>query len=60
MMLGYFNESPYAKKNGLLGEESMLSHFRHRQALELTICKEVFSDRYRVLKSKYYKDEEIH
>ncbi len=59
LMLGYFDESPYAKKNGLSGEEAMLSHFRHRQELELTICKEVFPDRYAVLKSKNYKDGDI-
>lgn len=38
MMLRYFNESPYAKENGLSGEEAMLSHFRYRQELEITIC----------------------
>lgn len=59
LMLGYFNESPYAKKNGLSGEEEMFSHFRHRQELEISICKEVFPDRYTVLKSKKYKDEDI-
>ncbi|MCR4655216.1 MAG: hypothetical protein K5770_03180, partial [Lachnospiraceae bacterium] len=59
MMLGYFNESPYARKNGLSGVEAMLSHFRHRQELEMSICKEVFPGRYTVLKSKKYKDEDI-
>ncbi len=59
LMLGFFNESPYAKKNGLSGEEDMLLHFRQRQELEISICKEVFPDRYTVLKSKNYKDEEI-
>ncbi len=59
LMLGYFNESPYAKKNGLSGEEAMLSHLRHRQELELAICKEVFPGRYTVLKSKDYKDWDI-
>ncbi len=59
LMLRYFDESPYAKKNGLSGEKAMLSHFRRRQELEITICKEVFSDRYTVLKSKNYRDEDI-
>lgn len=45
------------KKNRLSGEEAMLLHFRHRQELELTICEEVFPDRYTVLKSKKYTDE---
>lgn len=56
LMLGFFDGSPYAKKNGLSGEEAMLLHFRHRQELELTICEEVFPDRYTVLKSKKYTD----
>ena len=59
LMLGYFNESPYAKENGVSGEDAMLLHFKHRQELELSICREVFTDRYTVFKSKNYKDEEI-
>ena len=59
MMLGFFDESPYAKKNGLSGEEAMLSHFSHRQELEIAVCREVFLDRYTILKSKNYKDEDI-
>ena len=59
LMLGYFNESPYAKKNGLSGGADMLKHFSHRQELELTICKEVFPGKYTLLKSKGYKDEDI-
>jgi hypothetical protein len=59
MMLGFFNESPYAKINGLSGEEAMLSHFSHRQELEISICREVFPDRYDIFISKNYKDEDI-
>ncbi|MCR5476270.1 MAG: hypothetical protein K6E92_01435 [Lachnospiraceae bacterium] len=59
LMLGYFNESPYARKNGLSGEEAMFSHFRHRQELEISICQEVFPDRLKVLTSKKYRDEGI-
>ncbi len=59
LMLGYFNESPYARKNGLSGGEAMLSHFRHRQELEIAILKEVFPGHYTILKSKDYKDEEL-
>ncbi len=59
LMLGFFNESPYAKENGVSGEEDMLMHFSHRQELELKICKEIFSDRYTILKSKDYRDEDI-
>ncbi len=56
LMLGYFNESPYAKQNGLAGEEDMLRHFYHRQELELAICKELFPGKYTILKSKGYED----
>ena len=59
LMLGYFNESPYAKQNGLAGEEDMLKHFSHRQELELAICREVFPDKYTILKSKGYKETDI-
>ena len=54
LMLNYFNDSPYAKAKGLSGEEAMLKHFSHRQELEMTICKEVFPDRYTILRSKSY------
>ncbi len=59
MLPGYFDDSPDAEKNGLSGEEAMLTHFRHRQELEIAICREVFPDRYTILKSKKYKDEDI-
>ena len=58
LMLNYFNESPFAKLNGLSGEEAMLSHFCHRQELELAVCEEVFKDRYTILKSKNFRDED--
>ena len=59
LMLGYFNESPYAKENGLSGEEAMLKHFSYRQELELRICKEIFPGKYTILKSKDYRDEDM-
>lgn len=59
MMLRYFDESPYAKKKGISGVEAMLSHFKHRQELEISICKEIFPDRHILLKSKNYKNEDI-
>ena len=54
LMLGYFNNSLYAKEKGISGTEALLDHFRHRQELELRICKEVFADHYILLKSKDY------
>ena len=59
LMLGFFNDSPFAKKHGLSGEEAMLSHFAHRQELELAICKEIFPDRYTVLPSKKCRDADV-
>ena len=59
MMMQYFNECPYAKAQGLEGEEALIRHFIHRQELEMRLCKEVFPDKYRVLKSKEYTEEDI-
>lgn len=56
LMMNYFNESPYAIKNGVSGEEELYKHFSHRQELELRICKEIFPDKVTVLKSKAYGD----
>ncbi|WP_022762930.1 hypothetical protein [Butyrivibrio sp. AD3002] len=54
LMTWYFDNSPYAKENGLSGTEALLDHFRHRQELEIRICKEVFDGHYTILKSKDY------
>ena len=59
LMLEYFNKSPYASKRGLMGEAELISHFVHRQELELRICKDLFSDRLVVLPSKEYHDNDI-
>lgn len=54
LMLQYFDNSPYAKKENLSGIEALLEHFRHRQELELRICREVFEGSYTLLESKDY------
>ena len=59
LMLGFFNDSPFAKKNGLMGEASLVNHFRHRQNLELRICEEVFANKYTVVLSKAYTDTNL-
>ena len=59
LMMQYFNECPYAKARGLEGEEALIRHFIHRQELELRLCEEVFPDKYSVLTSKKYTEEEI-
>ncbi|MBR3504664.1 MAG: hypothetical protein IKO07_10565 [Clostridia bacterium] len=56
LMLHFFDESPHAKRRGLAGEAALLEHFRHRQDLELRLCREIFPGRYTVLKSKAYRD----
>ena len=59
MMLGFFNNCPYAESRCLKGEEDLIRHFIHRQALELRLCKEVFPDRSIILESKNYSEEDI-
>ena len=59
LMIGYFNDSPYALKNGVSGDKALLAHLKHRQELELKICEEVFPERYTILKSKEYSDDEL-
>lgn len=54
LMMGYFNDSPYAKKHAISGEKELIHHLEHRQELELKICKELFSDKVTIFKSKNY------
>ena len=59
LMMEFFDNSPYAVKRGISGEEELLKHFAHRQDLELRICREIFPDRFTVLQSKNYSDKDI-
>ena len=54
MVMDYFTSSPYAKKRSLNRCENFLEHLRHRQALELRICHELFSEKLTVIRSKAY------
>ncbi|SFC47624.1 hypothetical protein [Butyrivibrio sp. YAB3001] len=54
LMMWYFDNSPYAKEKGISGTDALLEHFRHRQELELKICKEIFDGHYTLLQSKNY------
>ena len=54
VMMQYFDNSPYALENKVEGPSALLEHLRHRQELELRICREVFDGNYRALKSKDY------
>lgn len=55
----FIDRSCVAKQNGLAGEEDMLKQFSYRQELELVICREVFPNKYTILKSKGYKKTDI-
>ena len=59
MMLGYFDDSPWARARGVRGEGGLTAHFAHRQALELRICREIFPDRATILRSKGYSGDEL-
>ena len=59
MMLGFFNDCPYARSRGLTGEEDLIRHFFHRQDMELRLCKEVFPDRSIIIESKNYSEEDV-
>ena len=54
MMCRFFDESPFAKAHGVSGEKDLMTHFRHRQELELRLCREVFPGYFTVLQSKNY------
>jgi hypothetical protein len=54
MLMEFFIDSPYAKERSLKNVEALLEHFRHRQALELRICREIFGDKVTVIRSKAY------
>ena len=58
-MLEYLIHSPYGKKYGYRAFEDMISHFRHRQQLELRIIGEIICKRATILSSKNWNLEEI-
>jgi hypothetical protein len=59
MLSGFFDNCPHAVRCGLKGEDGLVSHWTHRQDLELRICEEVFKGQYSVLRSKNYSDLDI-
>ena len=58
LMMGFFNDSPYAKARGVSGEEALIAHFAHRQELELRICEVLFPEKTMILPSKGYGELE--
>ncbi len=59
MVLDYFVNSPYGRKHGCSDFEDLVNHFKHRQALELHIVKEVLGEQAVILASKEYDEERI-
>lgn len=59
MMLEYLVYSPYGKKHGYKDFEDMISHFKHRQQLEMRIIHEVIPERAVILPAKKWNMEEI-
>lgn len=59
LMLDYFDHCPYALKKGVAGADALIAHLEHRQKLELRLLKEVFEDRYTILKSKAYSEADF-
>ena len=49
VMCDYFNNSPWAIDNKMTGFEGIVEHLKHRQELELRICREVFEDKYEIV-----------
>lgn len=59
MMLNYLVHSPYGKKHGYSSFEDVITHFRHRQRLEMRIIDEIIGDRAVVLFAKEWRIENI-
>lgn len=59
MMLQYLIHSPYGAKHGYQSFDDMISHFMHRQKLELRIIKEVIGDNIVILPAKKWNIDEL-
>ena len=59
MMLEYLVNSPYGKKYGCSTFEDLISHFKHRQELELNIIKEIICKNAVILQAKEYDVNQI-
>jgi len=59
MLCGYFNSCPYAVRNHLQNADGLIRHWRHRQALEMRLCEELFPGQYTIFPSKKYGSVEI-
>lgn len=59
LMLEYLIHSPFGMQHGYKGFEDMISHFQHRQQLELRIIHELLPDCSLILPAKEWKIEDI-
>ena len=59
MMLAYLADSPYGRKHGYSSFADLIRHFQHRQALELSIIKEIVEKNAVILPAKEYDAEQI-
>lgn len=59
MMLEYLMHSPYGKQHGYNDFSDILSHFRHRQCLELRIIDEIIGEQAVILPAKNWSMEDI-
>ena len=59
MMLEYLVNSPYGRKHGCRAFEDLITHFKHRQELELRIVKEIIGKNAVILPAKEYDVNQI-
>lgn len=59
LMLQYLINSPYGKQQGYCGFADMITHFRHRQELELRIIREIIGDHAVILPAKQWDMDAI-
>ena len=52
LMLGFLVESPYGKAHGYQDFEDMISHFQHRQRVEMRVIKEIIGENATILPAK--------
>ncbi len=59
LMMKYLISSPHGKKHGFRGFEDMISHFRHRQQVELRIIREILAGNAAVLPARKWDIKDV-
>lgn len=59
LMLQYLSHSPYGVKHGYNSFEDMITHFKHRQRLEMHIIEDIIGDNVIILPSKEWRIDEV-